>query len=270
MTKILFQNDDFGLTDSTAAGIEKAIKQGITRNTGLFVNMPSSALAASKIKEMPQACFGIDFNIVAGKPVSEPKLIPDLVDENGYFLKSGVQIAKLKNKATDFRNWKFDEDPYPIDQVRTEFTAQLNKFIELVGHKPEYLHPHSLMTGNTIQVIRELSKEYDIPYSQDIAQELNLFQIPCDWTPRPFPIEKQLETNVEEHLLQVLPQTLEHEVSIFVCHAGMVEEDLFEHSTYTIIRIKDLAAMTSPKIQKWLKDNNVELITYRDLKEMKK
>lgn len=51
MRKLLFQSDDYGLTDSVADGILKGIDQGIIRNTGLFVNMPSSARAAAKIRD---------------------------------------------------------------------------------------------------------------------------------------------------------------------------------------------------------------------------
>ena len=34
--KLLFQADDFGLTESTACGILKGIREGVIRNTGLF------------------------------------------------------------------------------------------------------------------------------------------------------------------------------------------------------------------------------------------
>lgn len=55
MRKLLFQSDDYGLTDSVADGILKGIDQGIIRNTGLFVNMPSSARAAAKIRDRQES-----------------------------------------------------------------------------------------------------------------------------------------------------------------------------------------------------------------------
>ena len=66
MKKLLFQSDDYGLTDAVADGILKGIHQGIIRNTGLFVNMPSSARAAEKIRDCAEVCVGIDINLVAG------------------------------------------------------------------------------------------------------------------------------------------------------------------------------------------------------------
>ena len=71
--KLLVQGDDFGFTRAVTFGIVDAIELGILRNTGLFTNMPSAKLAASFMPKFPQACFGIDFNIVSGPSVADPK-----------------------------------------------------------------------------------------------------------------------------------------------------------------------------------------------------
>ena len=92
MAKILFQGDDFGFTRGVTLGIVDSIDRGVLRNTGLFANMPSAEFAVSFMKDRPQACFGIDFNLVAGPSVSDPKDIPHLVVENGNFLKSGLRV----------------------------------------------------------------------------------------------------------------------------------------------------------------------------------
>ena len=65
MTKILFQGDDFGFTRGVTLGIVDSIDRGVLRNTGLFANMPSAEFAVSFMKDRPQVCFGIDFNLVA-------------------------------------------------------------------------------------------------------------------------------------------------------------------------------------------------------------
>ena len=58
------------------------------RCTGLFVNMPSSEDAAKMIADYPEVCLGIDINLVAGKPVSDPAKVPSLIKVNGYFYDS--------------------------------------------------------------------------------------------------------------------------------------------------------------------------------------
>ena len=49
-------------------------------------------------------------------------------------------------------------------------------------------------------------------------------------------------------------------------HCGYVDQELFPVTTYTMIRTMDLAAVTGERFKNWLKENNVELISYRDLK----
>lgn len=126
--KLLTQSDDYGFTRGVTCGILDAIENGVVRNTGLFVNMPESEHAASFIQDYPQVCFGIDFNIVSGDPVSDPELLPDLVDQDGHFIRSTVKMA-------DPRFGK--EELWPYEQVLTELRAQLKHFVRLAGQPPE-------------------------------------------------------------------------------------------------------------------------------------
>ena len=41
--KLLIQSDDYAITKAQAAGVIDGIKNGLIRNTGLFVNMPWSS-----------------------------------------------------------------------------------------------------------------------------------------------------------------------------------------------------------------------------------
>ena len=67
--KLLVQGDDYGFTKGVTYGIIEAIDNGILTCTGMFTNMEIAPWAAQFIKERPDFCFGIDFNLVAG-PVS--------------------------------------------------------------------------------------------------------------------------------------------------------------------------------------------------------
>ena len=154
MTKILFQGDDFGFTRGVTLGIVDSIDRGVLRNTGLFANMPSAEFAVSFMKDRPQVCFGIDFNLVAGRPVCDPKEVPHLVDENGNFIKSGVRVRDPRWQSEEGR-----AELFPYEEVRKELLAQFNRFVELTGTKPGYLHEHSISSENYRKVIHELSVE---------------------------------------------------------------------------------------------------------------
>lgn len=265
--KLLFQSDDYGLTDGITCGILKGMREGVIRNTGLFVNMESSAYAAAQIKNYPECCFGQDINLVAGKSVTNPKLIPDLVDGNGYFIKSTEMRKRSNVIKTDGIISKFEEDPYPYDQTILEVENQVKRFIEMVGKKPGYLHGHSLITRNVIQAMEEVSKKYDIVLTNQVWESFNMHFIKNDWNPKPFSLQAQIDTDVENNMLKVLPEILNYDIALAICHAGFVDEDIFKHSTYTMIRAKDLYMATSDKIKAFIKENNIELITYQDLKK---
>lgn len=263
--KLLFQADDFGLTESTTCGILKGIREGFIRNTGLFVNMPSSVFAAKHIPEYPHVCFGQDINLVAGKPVSDLALVPSLVSEDGNFITSVVRLKQGNLLEKQGNVYIFEEDPYVYEEVLIEIENQVKRFIELVGRKPGYLHGHSMSTPNTRKAMKEISDKYGLIQSYQAWQDHGVYRLPVDWNPKPFSFVAQMETDVEMHLLNALETAKNQECCSFICHAGFIDMELFEHSTYTAIRMKDLKAATSDQVKQFLQAEAVTLITYDDL-----
>ncbi len=263
--KLLFQSDDYGITEGVTCGILKGIREGLIRNTGLFVNMPSSEFAAQQIGQYPECCLGIDINLVAGKPVSPADQIPSLVKSDGFFYTSGEIRAKSELAASDTLVDQMENDPYPLEEVLIEVENQVGRFVELMGKKPEYIHPHSLMTPNTNRAIAAIAAKHEIPYSISVYKQFGFHWVTNDWNPKPFPVEKQIQTDVEANVLNVIPEVLDHEYSAIICHAGFVDEDIFRCSTYTIIRTKDLVMACSPRVREFIESNNIEIITYNDL-----
>lgn len=100
MKRLLLQSDDYGITHGVSAGILRVIQDGVIRNTGMFVNMESSKEAADLIKDR-DVCLGIDINYVAGKPITDPKKVPHLVDENGYF-----HTSRRILKRRSWKGWR--------------------------------------------------------------------------------------------------------------------------------------------------------------------
>ncbi len=90
--KLIVQGDDYGFTKGVTYGILEAIDNGILTASGMFTNMEIAPWAAQFIKERPDFCWGIDFNIVSGPSAADPSLIPHLVDEKNEFIRSGVRV----------------------------------------------------------------------------------------------------------------------------------------------------------------------------------
>lgn len=264
--KLLFQCDDFGISEAVTLGIIKGIKAGMIRNTGLFTNMPSSTFAAQLIPDLPEACFGVDVNFVAGKPLSDPKLIPSLVDENGVFITSIAHFENNKVVGREGLATIFEKEPYVYEEILLEMEAQIKRYIELVGKKPEYLHSHSMGTPVTERAFEVMAEKYDLIRPFKFWKEKDIFAFPTKWNIKPvFSLEAQANTDVEANVYQLLDLIKEHEVTALICHAGYVDQDLIDVSSYTMIRPKDLKMATSKKIMDYLKENHIELVTYRDL-----
>lgn len=263
--KLLVQGDDFGFTRGVTLGIVDSIDRGILRNTGLFANMPAAEFAVNFMKDRPQVCFGIDFNFVAGKPVSKAEDVPHLVDENGYFIKSGVRIKDDLWKSEEGRRQLF-----PKDEVVREIRAQYERFIALTGQKPGYLHAHSIMPETYLEAIHELSEETGILFSMEAWKKQEMFS-PKMYSPvsktKVFEPHAQLEKDTTQQIVDGFEDMLKHEKCAICCHPGYLDADLLDMTSLSIERVRDAQAYMSDVISQWVKDNNVELITYRDLKE---
>ena len=269
--KLLTQGDDFGFTRGVTYGIVDAIDRGILRNTGMFTNMPSSELAASFVKDRPHVCFGIDFNIVSGPSVSDPKEIPHLTDEKGMFIRSTVRTKDPRFKTEEGRRALF-----PYAEVYKEIRVQYDRFVELVGQKPGYLHGHSLNHEHYDEAIRQVSKETGVPYVDEAAfrdhfhmgskreiekenSEMNKGKEDV------FSVANQLNGKPADDFLNNLDYYLSCDYAILIGHPGYVDNELFDLTTCNIIRSKDAAMFMDERVIKAIKDNNIELVTYYDL-----
>ncbi len=263
MTKLLTQGDDFGFTRAVTDGIVDCIDRGILRNTGLFANMPATEYAVSFMKDRPQACFGIDFNIVAGKPVCDPKDVPHLVDENGYFIKSGVSMRKPEYASEEGRRALF-----PYEEVYKELRAQYDRYVELVGHKPGYLHPHSIMPETYLEAIRAISLETGVVYSMDLHQKLGVYfpMFKSNATKnKVFDAAEQLKKDTLGMTLEIKDELLNHDLVMLGGHPGYIDAELLELTSLSLERCKDAQMLMSQEVKAWVEENNVELVTYYDL-----
>lgn len=264
--RLLMQSDDYGITGAVSAGIRTAIEFGLIKNTGLFVNMPASVKAAEAIRDY-DVCFGIDINYVCGRPVSDPKDVPHLIDENGYFISSGQMSRKSRLLHMDELGLisTFEEDPYPYEEILLETENQVKRFIEITGKKPEYIHPHSLMSENCYRAAKEVAAEYGIFHTLDMMRKYRILPGTFDGT-KGSTVESQMDYDVSGNLLnRALPSIKEDETCYFICHCGYADYELFRYTSLTLRRLKDLDAMLNEEVRQYIRDNEIELITYRDL-----
>lgn len=258
--KLLLQADDYGMTPAVARGIVDGIEKGILRNTGMFMNRPWSEECAAWIKPyLNDIALGVDLNLTTGSPLNSPDSIPSLVNSRGQFYTSW-ESRKLDKKING--------DHAQSAEVRLELDAQIQKYIELFGKKPDYLHSHAYETEMIRQVHHELARLYDIPYCSDVMKRLTgrtIQEYRIGWYKKPATLDNQAASSLKDYILEHGLEWLSQEYIMIIGHMGYVDKELMVSSSYTLYRLNDLEAVVSPEIIEWIYKNGVELITYKDL-----
>lgn len=258
--KLLLQSDDYAISRAVSCGIIYGIKNGIIRNTGMFTNMPWSEECAAWVRPyLDKIAFGIDLNISTGCPLSSPKDIPTLIKADGSFL-SSWESRKLDAETASA------EHTSEGDLIR-EFEAQIQRFIQFTGKKPDYIHSHAYTTPRILRIQRKLAGNYHIPFSSDVWKQIagvDVTEYRMNWYKKPSTLENQRDSSLKDYILQNSRELLSQEYSLIVGHMGYVDRELMDHSTYHVYRLNDLDAVTSPEILQWVAENHVELITYRE------
>ena len=256
--KLIVQSDDYGITPAVAQGIIYGIKNGVVRNTGLFANMPWSEECVAWIKPyLDDIALGIDLNASTGSSLLGYEKVPSLCHEDGSFYTS------RENRALDTDANNHDHVVY--EEVYAEFEAQIQKFIELVGKKPDYIHGHAYGTATTFKASMDLAKKYDCLYSTQLAKIPGMKCAGMGWYQYGGGPEAQLEEDLTSYITNDVDGLLQHEYGYLITHCGWADSPLFDLSSFNTCRVKDLEALTSNEVKQWIKDNNIELITYKDL-----
>ncbi len=254
--RLIVQSDDLGITEAVSCGIEKGIRDGVVTCTGLFSNMPAAAFAVELIRPYPQVCLGQDINLVAGFPCSDPAKIPSLVQKDGSFKTSGM------HRQQDAQDGCQDHVIY--EECLIEVEAQIRRFMELAGKKPEYLHGHSYSTPAVWKAMETMGERCGIPLVRDMLARYGAARLGSSWNRKPFPLDEQMAADPMSCILEDR-DFVEKPLGFIGTHCGYVDDELFHVSTYTLIRNRDLAAVTSPRMKQWIRENKIRLISYRDL-----
>ena len=139
MKKILVRADDLGYSEAFNYGLARAVKSGIVRSVGVMPNM-EWAEHGVHLLDGTDVIFTVHANICQGKPITDPKLIPSLVDENGFF----------KDKSL-YREAK--EDFVVLEEVVMEVEAQYLRLVEMPGRKPFMVEAHAVPSAKDALIL---------------------------------------------------------------------------------------------------------------------
>lgn len=261
--KLLVQSDDYGITPAQAAGCIYGIQHGIIRNTGMFTNMAWSEECVRQIYPyLDQIALGIDLNASTGSSILSHKQIPSLTHEDGSFLTS-MENRALDNEENDFDHMNYDE-------LYAEFDAQVQKFVNLLGRLPDYIHGHAYQTKTTNAAISAIAEKYDRPYCLKFMEEkYGEKYAKMSWVKMGEP-SVQDKSDLKNYLLNDEAGFLNKEVGYLVTHCGYVDSEIMKLSSFNMVRMRDLEALTCDEVLNWVKENSIELVTFKELFKEKK
>lgn len=228
--KVIINADDFGYTKAVTEGIIKGYHQGIIRSTTALCNMDDIEWAQTLLKDCPMLAVGVHLTLTLGKSLTQNMTLTD--DEGNFY------------KPQELKNHDFDSH-----EVYLEFKAQIEKYIEVFGHKPSHLDSHHGMHDykDNLIVTQKLASEYQLPVRR-YSQYLFVGEF----------IKENISVN---GLIHILEKYKNQNIEI-MCHPGECDLELYEKSSYVLERIKELSVLCHQEIKDYIQQNKITLTNY--------
>ena len=265
---IIVHADDLGETHAVNAAAIKALEAGAINSASMMVPCPWFPEIADYAKSHPEADLGLHLTLTAERvyyrwgPAAPIDKVPSLVDRNGYF----------------HHDWDQHQQINPKD-VETELRAQIERALAM-GVRPTHLDSHQyrlIMSGKDLfEVMLRVSREYHLPVF-----------VTRDWFAEHPYLESMVGPGdiVLDHTVTIEPdvpaekwadfyltalKNLKPGVTEFVIHPGFDDEELRaatrERATWGAAwRQRDYDFFTSERFRQVLAQENIKLITWREL-----
>ncbi len=134
---IIFSADDFGLTESVNAAVERANIEGVLTQASLMVAAPSAADAVRRAKHLPGLKTGLHLVLVDGDSLLGHAKLPHITSPDGKFSKDQAALGV-----------KYFFSPAARRELKAEIHAQFTayaatglKLHHADAHKHMHLHP---------------------------------------------------------------------------------------------------------------------------------
>jgi len=285
--RLIVNADDFGMSQGITDGILLAHRFGFLTSASLMANMPAAEYAAARAAKMPTLAVGMHLNICQGKPVLAASKVASLVDGNGDFFPPAALARKLWRGAVS------------TAEIEAEFRAQIcwakDHGIEPThadSHQHMHIYPGALrafcraVEAEGISCVRAPRCRV-VPASGVIggphegrlprrvlvqayraalqATAFRKFQMPEARLSFP-PRERRDLALLGESWMKMLTE-LPAGTFELACHPGLFERGFSETDRIHLQREEELHWLTDAMMMRALRQNEIELITYRDLVE---
>ena len=148
-----------------------------------------------------------------------------------------------------------------IGMSRSYFST---RFKEMTGKDPDYFEAHAIASNHLSEALEIVSERNHLPYSN--LSPMDEYGTFCGMKIRQCrmrSMEKEYDPflTLQEAVKNADPSV----VNVFVTHPGYVDAYLKMHSSLTVNREKEVAMLKNEEVKKWLQENEVTLVSYKDI-----
>ena len=265
---LIVHADDLGAAHSINSASIKALESGLVSSASIMVPCPWLPEIAAYARAHPEIDFGLhltltsEWNLYRWGPVLGKELVPSLLDGNGY-------LYPLENEAAAHMD---------IKEAEAEIRAQIAR-ARALGIQPTHLDSHmeTLYQGKALfEMLVRVARDNKLP-----------FRVSQEWFSRATFMPSLLGPDVVvlDRTISIEPnvapedwskfytneiKSLRPGVTVMIVHLGFAGEELkgmtSGHSNRGAEwRQRDFDFVTSDVFRKLLKENNVKLITWREI-----
>lgn len=270
---LIIHADDAGVSHSENIATMKGMDAGIVNSASIMVPTPWFPEIAAYAKEnSKEKDFGLHLTVTSEwkdykwGPTSSKNEVSSLVNPHGYFYHL-VDSVVVNSNAKD---------------VDKEITAQIEKALDF-GIDVTHLDAHMgavMSTPEFLKTYIEKGREYKIPVllTSDIPSFIEI-ESKINLTPRDIVTDYVYQANPEiysskgmENYYQEVLNELKPGLSVILIHLAVNNEEMMavtkEHPDWgSQWRQDDLDFFTSNKARKLIEDNNITLVTWRELRD---
>jgi chitin disaccharide deacetylase len=265
---IIVHADDLGMTHSVNAASIKGLETGLVNSASIMVPCPWFPEMADYAKAHPDADLGLHLTLTSERvfyrwgPVALRDKVPSLVDSDGYFHLNWMETLHIDAK-----------------EVEQELRAQIERAIAM-GVRPTHLDSHQYRlfeNGKDIfQSALRVAHEYKLP----------LFVVRDWFADRPYLLSSLSPDDlVVDHTVTIEPgvapekwtefyaqalKSLKPGVTVFIIHLAFDDEEMRaatrERATWgSAWRQRDFNFFTSAEFRALVREQNIQLVTWREL-----
>lgn len=288
MRRLIVNGDDFGYTRGVNAGIVRAHRQGILTSTTLMANGEAFEDAVRLARECPSLGIGCHLVLVGGQAMAPVREIQSLAGPDGELPDT---LGSLVKRLTLGR--------VKQEELETELRAQIQR-IRMAGVQPTHVdtHKHTHLHPKVMRAVAQVAREFGI---QAVRKPYENFRTLFGGSPgrrgegqlgRSMTVAaarigqarfKKLTgmrglrttdhfcgirwtgTLAASHLLKLLTQLPEGTTEL-MCHPGMLDSELEKAGTrLKRERERELEALTDAEVLRAVRENGIQLISYREL-----